>query len=50
VPGQMIVFGFDGVNRHTTWYTSPYPWSCSVHWMPGWWTSWRRSATTYGKR
>jgi len=21
-----------GVNRHITWCTSPYPWSCSVSW------------------
>ena len=21
-----------GVNRHIAWYTSPYPWSCSVCW------------------
>ena len=26
-----------GVNRHITWYTSPYPWSRSVCWIPGWW-------------
>ena len=25
-----------GVNRHIAWYTSPYPWSRSVRWMPGW--------------
>ena len=28
-----------GVNRHITWYTSPYPWSHSVVLVPGW-TSW----------
>jgi len=21
-----------GINRHVAWYTSPYPWSCSVRW------------------
>jgi len=21
-----------GVNRHIAWYTSPYPWSRSIHW------------------
>jgi len=26
-----------GVNGHIAWYTSPYPWSRSVRWMPGWW-------------
>jgi len=24
------------VNRHILWYTSPYPWSCSVVLVPGW--------------
>jgi len=38
------------VNRHIAWYTSPYPWSHSVCWMPGWWTSLRKSAPMYGKR
>ena len=28
-----------GVNRHIAWYTSPYPWLCSVMLMPGW-TGW----------
>jgi len=24
------------VNRHIAWYTSPYPWSCCVRWLPSW--------------
>jgi len=25
-----------GRNRHIAWYTSLYPWYCSVRWMLGW--------------
>ena len=34
------------VNRHIAWYTSLYPRSWAGVWL---WTSWRRSAPTYGK-
>jgi len=39
-----------GVNRHFAWYTSLYPWSRSVRWMPGWWDTLRRSGPMYGKQ
>jgi len=31
--------------KNIMWYSSPYPWSCSVRWMPGWWTSLQRSVS-----
>jgi len=38
------------VNRHIAWYTSLYPWSCSVCWcLAVRRTSLQRSAPTYGK-
>ena len=38
------------VNRHIAWYTSMYPWSCSVGLVSGWKTRLRRSAPMYGKQ
>jgi len=48
--GMSIRRKLAGLNRHIAWYTSSYPWSRSVRWMPGCRIGLRRSAPTYGKR
>jgi len=38
------------VDRHITWYASPYLWSCSVGLVSGWRTSLTEIVLTYGKQ